>query len=96
MSFQRRDEYYFEFNLEEQLAEIKKYKIFGVEDMYTIADAWGWTWEKDLDVFMPEKWTKEREVTLGMKLMKKVHNNVAIMEYNCIHSIFICFSNLMD
>lgn len=71
---QRRDEQYFEFNLEEQLENLKKYKSFGVEDMYTIADVWGWTWEKDLEIYWPEKWSREREVTLGMKLMKKVHN----------------------
>eukprot|EP00250_Pteridium_aquilinum_P011356 c20008_g1_i1 orf=833-3826(-) len=72
LEMQRRDEYYFEFNLEEQLENLKKYKMFGVEDMYTIADAWGWTWEKDLEIYWPEKWSKEREVTLGMKLMKMV------------------------
>lgn len=72
LKMQRRDEQYFEFNLEEQLENLKKYKSFGVEDMYTIADVWGWTWEKDLEIYWPEKWSREREVTLGMKLMKKV------------------------
>ncbi|KAI5060042.1 hypothetical protein GOP47_0024462 [Adiantum capillus-veneris] len=69
---QRRDDNLFEFNLEENLRDLKRFKKFSVDDMYTIADAWGWTWEKDLDIHWPEKWSKEREVTLGMKLMKKV------------------------
>ncbi|MCO5580736.1 hypothetical protein L7F22_034606 [Adiantum nelumboides] len=69
---QQRDDSLFEFNLEENLRDLKRFKKFGVEDMYTIADAWGWTWEKDLDINWPEKWSKEREVSLGMKLMKKV------------------------
>lgn len=72
LEMQRRDEYYFEFNLEEQLAALKRNKRFGAEDMYTLADVWGWTWEKDIGIYQPEKWSKEREVTLGIKLMRKV------------------------
>ncbi|KAH7276525.1 hypothetical protein KP509_39G010500 [Ceratopteris richardii] len=66
------DDHYFEFNLEEQLEDLKRFKLFSVDDMFTIADAWGWTWEKDIGVHWPEKWSKEREVTLGMKVMNKV------------------------
>lgn len=51
---------------------MRERKIFDVSDMYTIADAWGWTWEKDLKNKMPPKWSQEWEVELAIKIMQKV------------------------
>lgn len=42
--------------------------------MYTIADAWGWTWEKDLKNKAPQRWSQEWEVKLAVKLMTKVNH----------------------
>jgi len=40
--------------------------------MYTIEDAWGWTWEKERRAKVPETWTQEKEVDIAMKIMEKV------------------------
>lgn len=39
--------------------------------MYTIADAWGWTWERELKNKPPQRWSQEWEVELAVKLMLK-------------------------
>nr|GMC47747.1 uncharacterized protein LOC109190796 [Ipomoea batatas]GMC50155.1 uncharacterized protein LOC109190796 [Ipomoea batatas]GMC52058.1 uncharacterized protein LOC109190796 [Ipomoea batatas]GMC54032.1 uncharacterized protein LOC109190796 [Ipomoea batatas]GMC54758.1 uncharacterized protein LOC109190796 [Ipomoea batatas] len=51
---------------------MRKRKIFDVEDMYTIADVWGWTWEKELKNKPPQRWSQEWEVELGIEIMSKV------------------------
>jgi hypothetical protein len=33
--------------------------MFNESDMYTTADAWGWTWEKEIKNKMPQKWSQE-------------------------------------
>lgn len=45
--------------------------MFDVSDMYTIADVWGWTWEKDFKNKTPRKWSQEWEVELAIMLMTK-------------------------
>lgn len=45
--------------------------FFKVSDMYTVADVWGWTWEKELKCRKPEKWSQEWEVDLAIKIMQK-------------------------
>lgn len=51
---------------------MRERKIFDVSDMFTIADAWGWTWERELKNKMPRKWSQEWEVELAIKIMQKV------------------------
>lgn len=45
--------------------------------MYTIADAWGWTWEMELRNTPPRRWSQEWEVELAVKLMKKVSSFIS-------------------
>lgn len=51
---------------------MRERRIFDVSDMYTIADAWGWTWERELKKRMPRKWSQEWEVELAIKITQKV------------------------
>ncbi|KAK6156423.1 hypothetical protein DH2020_010671 [Rehmannia glutinosa] len=44
------------------MEELRNRKVFDVSDMYTIADAWGWTWEKDFKNKAPRRWSQEWEV----------------------------------
>lgn len=46
--------------------------MFDVSDMYTTADAWGWTWEREIKNKMPRKWSQEWEVELAINIMHKV------------------------
>lgn len=46
-------------------------KVFDVEDMYTIADAWGWTWEREIKKRPLQRWSQELEVELAIQLMLK-------------------------
>ncbi|XP_039002201.1 uncharacterized protein LOC120128603 [Hibiscus syriacus] len=39
------DEDWFPEDIFEAFQELRNRKVFDVEDMYTIADVWGWTWE---------------------------------------------------
>eukprot|EP00257_Ricinus_communis_P026211 XP_025013625.1 uncharacterized protein LOC8258675 isoform X2 [Ricinus communis] len=56
----------------EAFKELRERKVFDVEDMYTIADVWGWTWEREIKNRPPQKWSQEWEVELAIKLMLKV------------------------
>jgi len=56
----------------EAFKEMRERKVFDVADMYTIADVWGWTWEKDFKNKTPRKWSQEWEVELAIVLMTKV------------------------
>jgi hypothetical protein len=47
-------------------------KRFDVAELYTIADVWGWTWERELRELEPEEWSQEKEVQLGIEIMFKV------------------------
>ncbi|XP_031119932.1 uncharacterized protein LOC116023100 isoform X2 [Ipomoea triloba] len=66
------DEDWIPLDIHEALKEMRKRKIFDVEDMYTIADVWGWTWEKELKNKPPRRWSQEWEVELGIEIMSKV------------------------
>ncbi|ONI05067.1 hypothetical protein PRUPE_6G354700 [Prunus persica] len=45
--------------------------VFDVSDMYTLADAWGWTWERELKNRPPRRWSQDWEVQLAIKVMLK-------------------------
>ncbi|XP_057961162.1 uncharacterized protein LOC131153115 isoform X2 [Malania oleifera] len=66
------DDDWFPLDINEALKEMRKRKIFDVSDMYTIADAWGWTWEKELKNKAPRRWSQEWEVELAINIMLKV------------------------
>jgi hypothetical protein len=51
---------------------MRETRLFDVSDMYTTADAWGWTWEREIKNKMPRKWSQEWEVELAIKIMHKV------------------------
>ncbi|XP_007030297.2 PREDICTED: uncharacterized protein LOC18600009 isoform X2 [Theobroma cacao] len=66
------DDDWFPEDIFEAFQELRERKVFDVEDMYTIADAWGWTWEKELKNKPPRKWSQEWEVELAIQVMQKV------------------------
>ncbi|KAF5454838.1 hypothetical protein F2P56_024473 [Juglans regia] len=66
------DEDWFPEDIFEAFKELRKRKVFDVSDMYTIADVWGWTWERELRNAPPRRWSQEWEVELAIKLMLKV------------------------
>lgn len=66
------DDDWFPLDLHEAFKEMRNRKVFDVSDMYTIADAWGWTWEKELKNKAPRKWSQEWEVELAVTVMTKV------------------------
>ncbi|KVI07859.1 Pentatricopeptide repeat-containing protein [Cynara cardunculus var. scolymus] len=66
------DEDWFPLDIQEALKEMRNRKVFDVSDMYTIADAWGWTWEMELRNTPPRRWSQQWEVELAVKLMVKV------------------------
>ncbi|XP_054802275.1 uncharacterized protein LOC129306011 [Prosopis cineraria] len=66
------DDDWFPEDIFEAFKELRKRKVFDVSDMYTIADAWGWTWEKELKNRCPRRWSQEWEVELAIKVMQKV------------------------
>ncbi|KAA0038374.1 putative pentatricopeptide repeat-containing protein [Cucumis melo var. makuwa] len=57
-----RDEDWFPEDIFEAFKELQKRKVFDVSDMYTIADVWGWTWERELKNRPPRRWSQEWEV----------------------------------
>lgn len=65
------DDDWFPEDIFEAFKEMRKRKVFDVSDMYTIADAWGWTWEREIKNKTPQKWSQEWEVELAMKVMLK-------------------------
>ncbi|KAJ1693952.1 hypothetical protein LUZ63_010650 [Rhynchospora breviuscula] len=66
------DEDWFPEDTIEAFKELSNRGYFKPSDMYTIADAWGWTWEKELKCRKPEKWSQEWEIDLSIKIMHKV------------------------
>ncbi|OMO50213.1 hypothetical protein COLO4_38180 [Corchorus olitorius] len=66
------DDDWFPEDIFEAFKELRERKAFDVEDMYTIADAWGWTWERELKNKHPRKWSQEWEVELAIQVMQKV------------------------
>lgn len=65
------DDDWFPEDLFEAFEEMRKRKVFDVSDMYTIADAWGWTWDSEIKNRSPQKWSQEWEVELAVQLMQK-------------------------
>ncbi|TVU30453.1 hypothetical protein EJB05_22078, partial [Eragrostis curvula] len=66
------DEDWFPEDPIEAFKVMRETRMFDVSDMYTTADAWGWTWEREIKNKMPRKWSQEWEVELAMKIMHKV------------------------
>lgn len=66
------DDDWFPEDIYEAFKEMRKRKVFDVSDMYTIADAWGWTWERELKNRHPRRWSQDWEVELAIKVMLKV------------------------
>ena len=66
------DEEWLPLDILEALKELRDRKIFDTSDMYTIADAWGWTWEMEIRNTPPRRWSQEWEVEMAVKLMRKV------------------------
>ncbi|PWZ55385.1 Pentatricopeptide repeat-containing protein [Zea mays] len=66
------DEDWFPEDPIEAFKVMREERMFDVSDMYTTADAWGWTWEREIKNKMPRKWSQEWEVELAIKIMHKV------------------------
>lgn len=66
------DEDWFPEDIYEAFKELRDRKVFDVSDMYTLADAWGWTWDREIKKIPPRRWSQEWEVELAVKLMLKV------------------------
>lgn len=66
------DDDWFPEDLHEAFKEMRERKIFDISDMFTIADAWGWSWDREIKTRKPQKWSQEWEVNLGIKIMHKV------------------------
>ena len=66
------DEDWFHEDPIEAFKVMREERMFDVSDMYTTADAWGWTWEREIKNKMPRKWSQEWEVELAIKIMHKV------------------------
>uniref|UniRef100_A0A803KNN5 SAP domain-containing protein n=1 Tax=Chenopodium quinoa TaxID=63459 RepID=A0A803KNN5_CHEQI len=56
------DDDWFPLDLYEAFEEMRNRNIFNVDDMYTLADAWGWTWDRELKNRPPRRWSQEWEV----------------------------------
>ncbi|KAH7543352.1 hypothetical protein FEM48_Zijuj02G0175100 [Ziziphus jujuba var. spinosa] len=70
------DDDWFPEDIFEAFKELRKRKVFDVDDMYTIADAWSWTWERELKNRCPRRWSQEWEVELAIKVMLKASSNI--------------------
>ncbi|KAL6839350.1 hypothetical protein ACP4OV_030847 [Aristida adscensionis] len=66
------DEDWFPEDPIEAFKVMRETRMFDVSDMYTTADAWGWTWEREIKNKMPRKWSQEWEVELAIKIMHQV------------------------
>lgn len=66
------DDDWFPEDIYEAFKELRDRKFFDVSDMYTLADAWGWTWDREIKKIPPRRWSQEWEVELAVKLMLKV------------------------
>ncbi|KAL4637892.1 hypothetical protein ACB092_03G110700 [Castanea dentata] len=64
------DEDWFPEDIFEAFKELRKRKVFDVSDMYTVADAWGWTWERELKNVTSRRWSQEWEVELAIKVIE--------------------------
>lgn len=85
------DEDWFPEDIYEAFKEMRKRKIFDVDDMYTIADAWGWTWEREIKMKPLQRWSQEWEVELAIKIMEKASYYCTFVVTYCT---FICQGNI--
>ncbi|KAF5192040.1 plastid transcriptionally active [Thalictrum thalictroides] len=66
------DDDWFPEDIHEAFKMMRERKVFDESDMYTIADVWGWTWEREIKMRQPQRWSQEWEVELAIKVMLKV------------------------
>lgn len=85
-----KDDDWFPEDIFEAFKELRKRKVFDVSDMYTIADAWGWTWERELKSRPPQRWSQEWEVELAMRIMQKARS------LSCVLCLIVLFFLLPD
>ncbi|KAG6737456.1 hypothetical protein POTOM_058978 [Populus tomentosa] len=71
------DDDWFPEDILEAFKEMRNRKVFDVEDMYTIADAWGWTWEREIKKRPLQRWSQELEVELAIQLMLKASSYIS-------------------
>lgn len=98
------DEDWFPEDIFEAFQEMRDRKVFDVEDMYTIADAWGWTWERELKNKPPRRWSQEWEVELAIQVMQKACSyflltcvfNSNILYFLLVHIHFIFSSTYLS
>lgn len=77
------DDDWFPEDIFEAFKELRKRKVFDESDMYTLADAWGWTWEKELKNRAPRRWSQEWEVELAIKIMTKASSYIHTPLFTC-------------
>ena len=70
------DEDWFPEDMFEAFKELRERRIFYESDMYTIADAWGWTWEREYKNRPPRRWSQEWEVEMAIKVMLKASSTI--------------------
>ncbi|KAF9606353.1 hypothetical protein IFM89_025021 [Coptis chinensis] len=66
------DDDWFPEDIQEAFKMMRERKVFDESDMYTIADVWGWTWDREIKKRTPQKWSQEWEVELAVKVLLKV------------------------
>ncbi|OUZ99179.1 Pentatricopeptide repeat [Macleaya cordata] len=77
-------------DINEAFKVLRERRIFDESDMYTIADVWGWTWERELKKRTPKKWSQEWEVELAIKVMLKAFIMVQVIELGGTPTIGDC------
>lgn len=82
------DDDWFPEDIFEAFQELRNRKVFDVEDMYTIADAWGWTWERELKNKPPRRWSQEWEVELAIQVMEKACSYFMLIYSTVMSCIF--------
>eukprot|EP00850_Spirogloea_muscicola_P010689 SM000064S19711 [mRNA] locus=s64:33689:38036:+ [translate_table: standard] len=68
----KREGEWLDLTLEEKVAILKRDNLLSVEELYTIADAWGWDWEKELREREPARWTAVAELDLALRILSQV------------------------
>ncbi|KAL5702575.1 hypothetical protein ACHQM5_027777 [Ranunculus cassubicifolius] len=66
------DDDWFPEDMQEAFKMMRERNVFQVSDMYTLADVWGWTWDREIKKRPPQRWSQEWEVELAIKVMTKV------------------------
>lgn len=84
------DDDWFPEDIYEAFKELRNRKVFDVQDMYTLADAWGWTWDKDYKNKAPRRWSQEWEVEMAVKIMNMVNWCLTNLSQIIIYMFFLC------